>query len=208
MHPNHKPFAAVRNGYHLQRFDEQIRNPPNGYGSSSLTGVTVNVGSAASVTGSAVGFQLGAGNIVNNAGAISGSSAGIAAFDNSTIINSGQISATGASGTALSARGTITNTGTISGIPAGISALGGASTQITNFGTITATGVGANAVLVGATTAILTITPTSVINGIVLILAGPKDTLQLGGSGSGAFNVGLIGSSQQYRGFKVLPEGR
>ena len=23
MHPNHKPFAAVRNGYHLQRFDEQ-----------------------------------------------------------------------------------------------------------------------------------------------------------------------------------------
>ena len=176
------------------------QNPPNGYGSSSLTGVTVNVGSAASVTGSAVGLQLGAGNIVNNAGAISGSSAGIAALDNSTIINSGQISATGASGTALSARGTITNTGTISGT-SGISALGGASTQITNFGTITATGVGANAVLVGATTAILTITPTSVINGIVL-MAGPQDTLQLGGSGSGAFNVGLIGSSQQYRGFE------
>ena len=77
------------------------------------------------MTGSAVGLQLGAGNIVNNAGAISGSSAGIAALDNSTIINSGQISATGASGTALSARGTITNTGTISGT-SGISALGGA----------------------------------------------------------------------------------
>jgi hypothetical protein len=175
MHPNHKPFAAVRNGYHLQRFDEQSESA-HGYGSSSLTGVTVNVGSAASVTGSVVGLQLGAGNIVNNAGAISGSSAGIAALDNSTIINSGQISATGASGTALSARGTITNTGTISGT-SGISALGGASTQITNFGTITATGVGANAVLVGATTAILTITPTSVINGIVL-MAGPQDTLQ------------------------------
>ena len=176
------------------------QNPPNGYGTSSLTGVTVNIGSAASVTGSAIGLQVGSGNIVNNSGTISGSSGGIAAGSNSTISNSGTVSAS--SGTALTATGTIINTGTISGRTTAISSLGGAP-AITNSGTITATS-GPNAIVMGGTTAMLTITPTSIINGLVLAVSGAQDTLQLGGSGSGSFNVSLIGPTQQYRGFEAF----
>ena len=48
----------------------------------------------------------------------------------------------------------------------------------------------------------LTIAPTSIINGNVL--GTGADTFQLGGTGTGAFNVNNFGAAQQYRGFTTF----
>src|SRR4029077_4024834 len=76
--------------------------------------------------------------------------------------------------------------------------------SVFNSGTITGTGGTAInfAGTAGAGPAVLTIAPTSIINGNVL--GTGADTFQLGGSGSGAFSVSDIGAAQQYRGFTTF----
>ncbi len=73
-----------------------------------------------------------------------------------------------------------------------------------NAGTITGTGGTAInfAATAGAGPAILTIAPTSIINGNVL--GTGADTFQLGSTGTGTFNVSNIGAAQQYQGFTTF----
>ena len=122
-----------------------------------------------------------------------------------TINNSGTVSG-GAPGIFLGASNTINNSGNISG-PLGIQT--GAGSTVTNSGTITGTSSPAPAVqfLNGGATLILH--PTSVLNGgAAASTTITTDALQLGGSGSGSFNVSFIGSSQGYLGFDTFEEGR
>lgn len=130
--------------------------------------------------GSRFGIYLGSGNTINNSGTVSG----------------------GAPGIFLGAGNTINNSGNISG-PLGIQT--GAGSTVTNSGTITGTSSPAPAVqfLNGGATLILH--PTSVLNGgAAASTTITTDALQLGGSGSGSFNVSLIGSSQGYLGFDTF----
>jgi uncharacterized protein with beta-barrel porin domain len=73
----------------------------------------------------------------------------------------------------------------------------GGSTTVTDFGTIT--GTGGRAIQFGGVNNTVTLAPGGVINGSVL--GTGSDIFQLGGSGTGAFNVNLIGAGQQYSGF-------
>src|SRR5262249_21402094 len=82
----------------------------------------------------------------------------------------------------LAVTGNVTNYGTITGVPFAITFSGGGST--------------------------LTLGPTSIINGIVLVL-GINNTFQLGGSGGGSFDVSQIGpvsgpAGAQYQGFTTF----
>lgn len=117
-----------------------------------------------------------------------------------TITNFGSISSTGSGSTALflGSSATITNNvgGTIVGDLNAIQASNG--TTIFNAGTIT--GVNGGAIVVSGVGNTLTIAPTSQINGNVTF--GGTDTFQLGGTGSGIFDLTLIGT--QYTGFAVF----
>jgi len=154
------------------------QNPPDGYGTVTQSGLTINVDPSATVQGSNNGINVGASNTINNSGLI-------------------QVTGSGG-GVKLGANGTVSNSGTIEGT-VGVLTTGG-NIAVTNSGTITGTGgafVPAIQFSSGGNT--LTLTPSSVINSFVT--ASATDALQLGGTGSGSFDVGLIGSGQQYRGF-------
>jgi autotransporter-associated beta strand protein len=99
---------------------------------------------------------------------------------------------------------TINNSGTISGGITGINTGSGdfgSRSLIVNTGTISG---GSAAIRFGSTADILTITPSSVINGIVTGPGLGGVTLQLGGTGNGTFDVSKIGADQQYRGFRQV----
>jgi uncharacterized protein with beta-barrel porin domain len=104
----------------------------------------------------------------------------------------------------------------LSGI--GIDLVGGTTNSVTNLGSIlaptgmvittglanifnsgTITGTGGTAIQFAGVGNTLTLAPTSAIVGSVL--ATGADTFQLGGIGSGSFNLSTIGVAQQYRGF-------
>ena len=90
------------------------------------------------------------------------------------------------------------NSGTISG-DVGIQAGGGAT--VTTSGTITGTGGTAIAFTAGAGNT-LTLASGFEINGIVTNAAADiTNTLQLGGTGNGTFDVSAIGPAAQYRNF-------
>jgi outer membrane autotransporter protein len=135
------------------------------------------------------------GVITGDGGAISGSFIPVA-----TITNFGTISATGGLSTAIFGinHATITNNvgATIVGDLTAIST----STTSTVFNAGTITGVNGDAIDLGGTGNTLTIAPTSVINGNVV--AGGTDTFQLGGPGTGTFDLALIGA--QYQGFTTF----
>lgn len=182
--------------------------------------VTV-VNSGSIVAPLAIFTSAGSVNLTNNAGgSIQSSFDALEAGGPVTVVNSGTITATrfaingdvaatvtnnvgGAiqGGTAaVWAHGVqISNFGTLSG-DTGIISLPGASSNILNAGTIT--GTGGTAIQLSGAGNTLTVTPTSVING--LVIGSGSDTFQLGGSGTGAFNVGNIGAGQQYDGFTTF----
>jgi uncharacterized protein with beta-barrel porin domain len=136
---------------------------------------------------------------VTNFGTISGT--GLGAFgilgNTVTLTNSGTVSG-GTGGTTIQMdHGSITNNEggviTSDGIAIGASH----DTTIFNAGSITAS---FTAIQLGGTGNTLTIAPTSVINGNVA--AGGSDTFQLGGPGTGSFDLAQIGA--QYQGFSTF----
>ncbi|SEE10305.1 outer membrane autotransporter barrel domain-containing protein [Rhizobiales bacterium GAS188] len=175
------------------------------------TDVTVmNSGTIAAAGGTAaassIGIQSTTARITNMAnGAISGALDGINTTDTTTVTNSGAISGTGRTGIRVG-NATIMNFGTVTGAT-GIAFRGGgfgAAGSVFNAGTITGTGGTAINFAISPSTGpySLTIAPGSVINGNVL--GTGNDTFQLGGSGTGTFNVGTIGAALQYRGFAIF----
>jgi hypothetical protein len=162
-------------------------------------------------SGTVGGLEVGAGSTLS--GGIFNSSTGImsengpAIFLNGTvsggITNAGLISSAG-NNAAISASGTfsggINNSGTITGA-VGIVASGVNGVSIFNSGTIT--GTSGTAILFESGTNTLTLAPGSSINGYVFGTGG--DTLQLGGTGNGTFDLSTIGNSfQQYQGFTTF----
>ena len=95
---------------------------------------------------------------------------------------------------------TVINNGTIRAV-VGLTSF--RPTEIVNAGTIIGT-LGAISLNGPATDDTLTLTPTSVIVGRVFAGAAGNDRLQLGGSGTGHFDVGTIGTGQQYLGFETF----
>jgi VCBS repeat protein len=96
----------------------------------------------------------------------------------------------------------ITNNGTITAFGVAIAALTSPSTRVFNAGTLTGSTV---AIFFAGGNDMLTLAPTSVINGTVLAETG-FDTLQLGGTtGTGTFDVSDIGNNtEQYRNFEIF----
>ncbi|MBV9954552.1 MAG: autotransporter domain-containing protein, partial [Pseudolabrys sp.] len=160
-------------------------------------------------TGSGVGIgiyaQQGPISVTNySAGTISGGDTAIQA--NNAIIsatNYGTIS--GGTGRGIWGPGgmTVNNYGTVSGTVgidnSGFGAIAG--TTIFNAGTVTGTGGTAINFAFGFANT-LTIAPTSVINGNVV--GNGSDIFQLGGSGTGNFNLANIGVGKQYDGFAIF----
>ncbi len=137
--------------------------------------ITVNVNAPVTAKATGLGLDLAGGTTttVNNSSTIL---AGTGILSDHVILNN-------------AATGTIT--GSI-----GIQTLAGPST-IFNAGTINGTGGTAIQFAGGGNT--LTLAPTSVITGNAV--GTGADLFQLGGSGIGSFNAGLIGPAAQYRGF-------
>ncbi|HUI15770.1 MAG TPA: autotransporter domain-containing protein [Xanthobacteraceae bacterium] len=143
---------------------------------------------------------------ITNFGTISGgidAASGAISGNVVNVTNSGTISvASGSGGSAISmASGSVTNNagGSITGDFDTIASEG--NTTIFNAGTISA--ASGDAILFaffGGNT--LTIAPTSVINGNVV--ATGTDTFQLGGTGTGTFDLSTIGPAQQYEGFDTF----
>ena len=105
------------------------QDAPNGYGTGVENGLTINVLSGATLTGTDNGLSLDSNNTVNNAGTITtlaGGLNGILAQGPVTIVNA--------------------SAGTISSQGGGSSGIAGPNLLITNFGTISATGAGSFAI--------------------------------------------------------------
>jgi uncharacterized protein with beta-barrel porin domain len=142
---------------------------------------------------------------VTNFGTISGTGLGGVGIEGNgvTLVNSGTVSG-GAGGSAISMdHGTITNNagGNIAGDFATITAFH--DTTVFNAGTVTSNGGPAiffTSAGGGGGGNSLTIAPTSVINGSVV--ASGTDTFQLGGPGTGSFDLAQIGA--QYQGFSTF----
>jgi autotransporter-associated beta strand protein len=125
-------------------------------------------------------------------------------------MSTGVITGTARSGVRVGSNASIDNEGTITGLTGIVFRDAGAgfgaptNGSVFNAGTITGTGGTAInfAFTAGAGPFTLTIAPTSVINGNVL--GTGADTFQLGGTGTGSFNVNNFGAAQQYRGFATF----
>ncbi len=163
------------------------------------------------------GFTFGVGvsgnsNTINNGGTITvgdGVTAGILVLgDSNTITNSGTINV-GATGVGIDATtltpgniNQIINTGTINVGVGGTGIRVSDDGNVFNAGTINAA-AGAFAIdfCFCSPASSLTLAPTSVINGLV---QGANTTFQLGGTGTGTFNLDLIGAGRQYDGFATF----
>ena len=177
----------------------------------TVSGGITNAGLISSNSGAAIVINGAFSGGINNSGTISSNSStgrlsenGPAIVLNGTvsggITNAGLISSN--NGAAVVINGTfsggINNSGTISGATGIVSSVAGVS--IFNSGTIT--GTSGTAISFGSGTNTLTLGPGFSINGNVFGSGG--DTLQLGGTGNGTFDLSTIGSSQQYRGFTTF----
>jgi uncharacterized protein with beta-barrel porin domain len=160
---------------------------------------TLTVTNSGTISGSSFGALANTAN-VTNFNTISGGATGILA-NITNFSNFGIISGVSTAGIeAITVTGT--NSGTISGVT-GIIVDGSSGSAVTNSGTIT--GTGGTAIDFHASSGnTLTLGPGFVTNGNVL--GSGSDTLQLGGTGSGTFNLSSIGAGQQYRGFTTFNE--
>lgn len=150
---------------------------------------------------------------ISNSGTISSNGGFVLFVDNVSsfsggISNSGTISGRSTSGYASvffgnvsTFAGGITNTGSIVGA-VGINVYNVNAVSIFDSGTITGIGGTAIEILSGAGTNTLTLGPGFAITGNVL--GAGSDIFQLGGTGSGSFNLSTIGATQQYQGFTTF----
>src|SRR5262249_6276372 len=142
---------------------------------------------------------------VHNAGMISGPEDGINTniTGTTTITNSGSITATTRSGIRVNTASVENdNGGAISGLNGIFFRDSNGASSVFNDGTITGTGGTAIHFSGGSTGNTLTLGVNSTINGNVL--GAGSDEFQLGGTGSGTFDVSNIGASQQYQGFSIF----
>ena len=176
--------------------------------SSSFAGGISNSGTISSANGTGIDVKHGlsfAGGI-NNSGTISAAHNGIfinvSAFTGG-ISDSGTISSALGTGISLqnatSFTGGITNTGTISGV-SGIVVSGSGAVSVFDSGAIIGTGGTAVNLSGNAPGNTFTLGPGYGITGNVL--GAGSDTFQLGGSGSGSFNLSTVGT--QYTGFTTF----
>jgi uncharacterized protein with beta-barrel porin domain len=162
--------------------------------SGTAGGIQVNSGSTLSggIFNSSTGILSENGPVISLGGTVSGG-----------ITNAGLISSAAGAAIVISGpfSGGINNSGTISGT-VGINVFNTAGVSIFNSGTIT--GTSGTAISFRSGTNTLTLGPGFSIDGNVFGSGG--DTLQLGGTGNGAFDLSTIGASatQQYQGFTTF----
>ncbi len=170
--------------------------------STGTLNVTNNAGGVIQATGTiGVGVFGTAGGTITNAGAISGSFDGINTLGPGTAITNaatGNITGTTDAGIRVDTA-TITNNGTVSGLTGIFFRPGNGASTVFNSGTVTGTGGTAIQFSTGSVGNTLTLGPGFAINGNVI--GAGSDILQLGGTGTGTFNVSNIGAAQQYQGF-------
>jgi outer membrane autotransporter protein len=171
----------------------------------SVSGGITNAGRISSTTGSGIiidGTFFGG---ISNSGKIlseNGPAIFLGGSVSGGITNAGRISSTSGSGILIDGTfsGGISNSGTISGT-VGINDYTSNGVSIFNSGTIT--GTSGTAIWFGSGTNTLTLGAGYLINGSVL--GSGNDTLQLGGTGNGTFDLSAIGNSQQqYQGFTTF----
>ena len=168
------------------------------FGTNTAT-VTNNAG--ASIAGGLGGIvgNTGFAN-VTNAGSITGGTA-IYGNTNAVVTNQTGGTITGTIDGIVAGIGAIVTNdfgGSIAGSNYGIRALGGNS-SITNAGAISGT---LTAIQFDGGGNTLTLAPTSVITGNVLGFGA--DTFQLGGTGTGTFNIASLSNAAQYKGFATF----
>ena len=180
------------------------------FGISASTAVVNNSGS---ISGGVTGIFATNTSVVNSGTVLAGAGGtGISATGTASVTNSGTIS-DGAYGI-FATNAAVSNSGTISGSIAGINAT---AANVTNIGTIvggTGISLGGNSAVFNAGTIVgsggiaidfvngantLTLGPGFAISGQVT--GTGNNTFQLGGTGIGIFDLGLIGPAQQYEGF-------
>lgn len=166
-------------------------------GTFGIFATTANVANSGTISTAAGGRGINATDTaaVTNSGTISGGAFGVFANNIADVSNSGTLS--GASFGVSAASGSVTNSGTISGAT-GISY--GGNSAVFNSGSITGTSGTAINFVAGSST--LTLGPGFVINGKVI--GTGVDAFQLGGVGSGTFDLGLIGTARQFEGFSTF----
>ena len=163
--------------YNISRFTGGIVNKGNV--SAEVEGVGIAIGDVTCTCSQVSNFSGG----ISNSGTVSGGYAGVAVFNPQTF------------------SGGIVNTGTISG-GYGIVLFYNGGVSIFNSGTITGTGLAAIQLPGPGVINTLTLGPGSVINGKVF--GSGADIFQLGGTGSGFFDLSTVGSNQQYQGFTTF----
>ncbi|MBX9845193.1 MAG: autotransporter domain-containing protein [Xanthobacteraceae bacterium] len=137
------PPAPVNNTTVVCDTDTLNQNAPNGYGTGVETGLTINVLSGVTVTGTDNGIFVDTNNTINNSGTIEGvgaNASGIAASD-INLVNNGTITGTAdAVFTFGAGTSSIVNNGRIEGVDNGVNV--GTATVVNNAGgTISGTGV-------------------------------------------------------------------
>src|SRR5471032_2509760 len=156
---------------------------------SSVTNAGNIGGSASDITQTQSGVHLPSGGAVTNlaTGKIAAYGPGILANSATTIQNAGLI--TSLNGTAIDLTVTATGVGSV----------------VSNSGTIS--GQGGTAILFGPENNTLILAGTSSITGIVDANAhgvSTTNTLILGGTSAGSFEMSSLGATEQYRGFDIL----
>jgi outer membrane autotransporter protein len=188
-----------------------ISGTNDGIASLGTTNVTNNMGGMIQGTGAtgSVGIISSGPLTLVNSGTVSGSVNGVNTNTaGATIITNnagGVISSTSGGATPGAIRtntATITNLGTITG-DLGINfRSGNGPSTIFNGGTITGSGGTAIHFSTGSVGNTLTLAPGFAINGNVV--GAGSDIFQLGGTGTGTFNLSNIGAAQQYQGFTTF----
>ena len=200
-------------------------------GTTSFTNSGTILGGTSTTGGAGTGAQVRQNTTLINNGTVqggdsAGGTAGIgvdlgsAAGTTATLVNRGTIRGgsnladtvpvgTGSVGVFMRAgAGTVTNTGTIEGGKLGVAITGNAvsTMNIINSGTIKAGAGQDNAIVVGQPTAVivLELQQGSTIIGNVVAGTTANDTLRLGGSADGVFDISSVGASAQYRNFDIF----
>ncbi len=143
---------------------------------------TINNASNATITGGAIGIQVGSSGTVTNGGTINGTSnAGVFLGETGTVMNSGTI--TGANGITVGIMGSVINLsgGVITGTDNGIRLAAG---TVTNYGSISGTGLASDGIF-AASNAVVTL-----VNGSV---SGVHDAIETNEGGGASSSITVIG---------------